>query len=87
MTSGTLTPAYGRDYKSKAEVLAAWNEGKDFILNTPQGSGPTNRPDVEKLGLLYFQVRWKKNTMVAIIKAGKPITNDKKEVVGYENWK
>jgi hypothetical protein len=24
------TPAYGRDYKSKAAVLADWNAGKDF---------------------------------------------------------
>lgn len=23
-------PAYGRDYKSKAAVLADWNAGKDF---------------------------------------------------------
>lgn len=23
-------PAYGRDYKSKAAVLADWNSGKDF---------------------------------------------------------
>lgn len=23
-------PAYGRDYKSKAEVLKDWREGKDF---------------------------------------------------------
>ena len=29
-----LTPAYGRDYKSKAEVLAAWQARKDFILAT-----------------------------------------------------
>ena len=27
-----LTPAYGRDYKSKDEVIAAYNAGKDFIL-------------------------------------------------------
>lgn len=25
-----LTPAYGRDYKSQAAVLADWSEGKDF---------------------------------------------------------
>ncbi len=25
-----VTPAYGRDYKTKAEVVAAWNDGKDF---------------------------------------------------------
>jgi hypothetical protein len=24
------TPAYGRDYKSKAAVLADWQAGKDF---------------------------------------------------------
>ena len=28
----TLTPAYGRDYKSKAAVLEDWNAGKDFII-------------------------------------------------------
>lgn len=27
-----LTPAYGRDYKSKAAVVADWNQGKDFIV-------------------------------------------------------
>jgi len=26
------TPAYGRDYKSKAAVLADWQNGKDFEL-------------------------------------------------------
>ena len=29
----TLTPAYGRDYKNKKEVLAAFEAGNDFILN------------------------------------------------------
>lgn len=29
----TLTPAYGRDYKSKAKVLEAVEEGCDFIIN------------------------------------------------------
>jgi hypothetical protein len=26
-----VTPAYGRDYKNKAQVLADWQGGKDFI--------------------------------------------------------
>lgn len=26
----TVTPAYGRDYKNKAEALADWDAGKDF---------------------------------------------------------
>lgn len=27
----TLTPAYGRDYKSKAAAIRDWDDGKDFI--------------------------------------------------------
>lgn len=27
-----VTPAYGRDYKSKAQALADWFAGKDFVL-------------------------------------------------------
>ena len=28
----TLTPAYGRDYKSKAAVMADFDANKDFII-------------------------------------------------------
>ena len=27
-----ITPAYGRDYRNKAQALADWVAGKDFIL-------------------------------------------------------
>lgn len=30
-SSLTVTPAYGRDYKSKAAAIRDWNDGKDFI--------------------------------------------------------
>lgn len=29
----TLTPAYGRDYKSQKEILADFTAGKDFVYN------------------------------------------------------
>ena len=29
----TLTPAHGRDYKSKKAVLEDWHAGKDFIID------------------------------------------------------
>lgn len=29
----TLTPAYGRDYKTKAEAIADFRDGKDFVYN------------------------------------------------------
>lgn len=36
----TLSPAYGRDYKSKAEVEADFRSGKDFKMET-LGQGGT----------------------------------------------
>ena len=38
LSQGTLTPAYGRDYSSKAEVIADFRAGKDFRVSWPQGS-------------------------------------------------
>lgn len=35
----TLTPAYGRDYNSKAAVIADFKAGKDFEANSPTASG------------------------------------------------
>lgn len=32
----TVIPAYGRDYKSRAAVIADWEGGKDFLMQ-PQG--------------------------------------------------
>jgi hypothetical protein len=33
MLTGSLTPAYGRDYKSKAALKADWNANKDFVFH------------------------------------------------------
>ena len=69
--TGTLTPAYGRDYKSKTALLADWNANKDFDLRSFNSGGYVNRSQAEQAGATNFQVRWKKLTMVAIIKRGK----------------
>ena len=34
-----VSPAYGRDYKSKKDVIQAWNEGKDFIIESQLHTG------------------------------------------------
>lgn len=39
LSGGTLTPAYGRDYKSRAEVVASLNEGHDFNYRSYNGDG------------------------------------------------
>lgn len=41
----TVTPAYGRDYRSKAEAIAAFESGADFVLQSYNGSGYVSRAD------------------------------------------
>lgn len=57
----TLTPAYGRDYKSKAEVIADFVSGKDFEANSPFSSGKCSIRDFP-IGET-ITLRYKKNTM------------------------
>lgn len=62
----TVTPAYGRDYRSKAEVQADWDADKDFILQSFNGSGYVNRQDFAPgatVNIRYSQLR-----KVAVIK-------------------
>lgn len=54
-----LTPAYGRDYKSKAEVLKAWEDGKDFYGHSLKyGNAYVNihdlPRDIEQIEFRYF---------------------------------
>lgn len=59
----SLTPAYGRDYKSKAGILADWNAGKDFILNdmsSPWDGKPFNKQSAEDVGAVEVQLRFKR---------------------------
>jgi hypothetical protein len=49
MQSIILSPAYGRDYKSKAALLADWESGKDFILHSIWESGYCSIRDIASL--------------------------------------
>ncbi len=51
----TLTPAYGRDYKSKKEIEADLKANKDFILQ-PEGQ----YINYEQLPRGFHQVRYSK---------------------------
>lgn len=67
MKSITLTPAYGRDYTSKAKVQAAYDLNHDFILNditSPWDGKYINREDIEKNYPpgTWVQIRYKRNT-------------------------
>ncbi len=58
-------PAYGRDYKSKAAVLADWNAGKDFLIQDVFTSGYVNKAD--KPADMTLNVRYAKQTKVCVI--------------------
>ena len=61
-----LTPVYGRDYKNKTEVVAAWNEGEDFEGDYQLGFKLVNRHDIPKP--CTVNLRYKANTHIAVVK-------------------
>jgi len=65
LTGGTLTPAYGRDYKNRASVILDLNANKDFTMNTYNGSGYCS---LEDLADGSFQVRDKSQAKVWVVK-------------------
>ena len=53
----TLLPAYGRDYKSKAAILADWHNGLDFCI-AATGQYCSIRDDLgNTIGLRYNKHR------------------------------
>lgn len=67
----TLTPAYGRDYKSQKDVKAAWDAGKDFVVNTfgPDNGRYINKEDAERFAKgQTLNIRYSKNTKVCVIR-------------------
>lgn len=65
---GTLTPAYGRDYKSKKEALEAFDAGQDFIYNSIDGQNYCAKQELITNGIRSVQLRYKNNTQVIVIK-------------------
>jgi hypothetical protein len=62
----SAVPAYGRDYKSKAAVMADWNAGKDFLTQDMMLSGYVNKDD--KPDGVTLNIRYKNLTQVAVIR-------------------
>tara|TARA_R110000824_G_scaffold44703_25_gene129920 strand:- start:494 stop:706 length:213 start_codon:yes stop_codon:yes gene_type:complete len=67
----SLTPAYGRDYKSRSEVSEAWHKGQDFIINEIG-----NRWDGKPMNINQtapgdsFEVRYSNLRKVAVVVGG-----------------
>jgi hypothetical protein len=65
----TVVPAYGRDYKNGKDVLADWNNNKDFKINQlfhPHDGQYINKQDAPKGATI--NVRFDQNRKVKVIK-------------------
>ena len=47
----TVTPAYGRDYKSQKAVKADWSANKDFVIANPGYPTYINKRDADRDGV------------------------------------
>ena len=68
----TLTPAYGRDYKSAKAVKTDWVDEKDFVIADlfhPDSGRYINRQQTTSKDT--FNVRYNKKQKVVVIKGGK----------------
>ncbi len=66
----TCVPSYGRDYKTEADVKAAWAAGKDFTINdmsSPDDGRQINKQDADS-GKVTVKLRYKGKTKAVIIK-------------------
>ena len=71
MRSITISPAYGRDYTSKAKALADWDANKDFIIQDIRLSGYVSKsqvPDLIRDGISKIMLRYNKMHMVVLLK-------------------
>ena len=74
MSTVILTPAYGRDYKNKAQVTNDWKDGKDFIIRNitdPYEGKPCSIRDTKFLkdaGYTHAQIRYARLTKLIMVK-------------------
>jgi hypothetical protein len=69
----TLVPAFGRDYKSKAEVQRDLDANKDFIIQSyghPYDGKPANASSLRAAGVKTVNIRYKRLTAVGVFKIG-----------------
>jgi len=71
MSHITVSPAFGRDFKSGKDAKAAWESGKDFIVQdfmSPWDGKPINLEDAKKAGFQEVNIRFKKMASVVVVK-------------------
>ena len=68
----TVSAAYGRDFKSKKEILNYWNENKDFQnLGINSNNAYVNKKDAKRFKVGFLNVRYKNLMNIAVINVTK----------------
>ena len=67
----TVSAAYGRDFKSKKEILNYWNSNRDFQNLDIYDSGYINKQDAKRFKVGYLNVRYKNLMNIAVIDVSK----------------
>jgi len=64
----TVSNAYGRDFKSKREILEHYNANKDFQnLNVTVSGAIVNKQDAKRFKVNFLRVRYKNLMNIAMI--------------------
>tara|TARA_Y100000401_G_C8208345_1_gene167112 strand:+ start:36 stop:269 length:234 start_codon:yes stop_codon:yes gene_type:complete len=68
----TVSAAYGRDFKSKKEILIYWNMNRDFQnLGVNCYGSIVNKQDAKRFKVNYLNVRYNNLTKIAVIDVSK----------------
>ena len=68
----TVRNAYGRDFKSKREILEHYNSNKDFQnLNVLTSGAIVNKQDAKRYKVGYLNVRYNNLMKIAVIDVNK----------------
>ncbi len=63
----TLTPAYGRNYKSAEEVIEEFSSGKDFVIRHPMHRWNNKYTSIRDMKLGEFiYLRYNKNKDITV---------------------
>jgi len=68
----TVSNAYGRDFKSKREILEHYKANKDFQnLNVTVSGAIVNKQDAKRFKVGFLRVRYKNLMNIAVIDVNK----------------
>ena len=70
MKTLVISPAYGRDYTTASQVMAAWHDGKDFMIQSLRYGGTyVSIRDAKALvadGYVAVELRYMKKTKLTV---------------------